>query len=190
MERLSSLTVLQILERVCGSRPAVGSSSRSSFGLWTRALAMSALRLWPPDSFPYMRSANSVASAVARASSTAPSRSSSGIPYIEPRMRMFSLTVSLPSIMGSWNTTPMSDLIAGSETSCPNTDASPESAFRSEHMMDIVVDFPAPLGPRNAKNVPSGTENEIPFTASRSPKLLRRSFTAIASIVHYTIQTI
>ncbi len=151
---------------------------------------MSALRLWPPESFPYMRSANSVASAVAMASSTAPSRSSSGILYIEPRMRMFSLTVSLPSIIGSWNTTPMSDLTAVSEISCPKTDTSPESASRREQMMDIVVDFPAPLGPRKAKNEPSGTENVIPLTASRSPKLLRRSFTAMASMAHHEVPAI
>ena len=168
----------------------MGSSRTSSFGLWTRALAMSALRLWPPDSFPYMRSANSVASAVDSADETASSRASPDRPYIAPRTRTFSLTVSLPSIMGSWNTTPMSDLTAGSETSRPNMDASPESGSKREHIMDIVVDLPAPLGPRKAKNVPSGTENEIPFTASRSPKLLRRSFTAIASMAHHEIQAI
>ena len=81
----------------------------------------------------------------------------------------FSLTVSLPSIIGSWNTTPISPLTEGSETSLPKTSTSPESYPRREQMMDMVVDLPAPFGPRKAKKDPSGTSNEIPLTASRSP---------------------
>ena len=37
---------------VWGSRPEVGSSSSSNLGEWTSALAMSALRLCPPESLP------------------------------------------------------------------------------------------------------------------------------------------
>jgi hypothetical protein len=43
----------------------------------------------------------------------------------------------------------------------------------------MVVDFPAPFGPRNPKVVPCATENEIPFTASKPPKRLLRSLTSM-----------
>ena len=33
----------------------------------------------------------------------------------------------------------------------------------------IVVDFPAPLGPRKPRISPFSTENEIPVTAGKSP---------------------
>ena len=77
--------------------------------------------------------------------------------------------MSLPSIIGSWNTTPISLFTDGSETSLPKTVTSPESGGRREQITEMVVDFPAPFGPRKAKNDPSGTSNEIPLTASKSP---------------------
>ena len=71
--------------------------------------------------------------------------------------------------MGSWKTTPMSLFTEGSVTGFPKTSTSPESYPRREQTIEIVVDFPAPLGPRKAKNDPSGTSKDIPFTASKSP---------------------
>ena len=38
----------------------------------------------------------------------------------------------------------------------------------------IVVDFPAPFGPRKPSTSPFPTEKEIPFTAWKSPKLFFR----------------
>ena len=37
--------------------------------------------------------------------------------------------------------------------------------------MEIVVDLPAPLGPRKPNVSPASTRKEMPFTASISPKL-------------------
>ena len=64
---------------------------------------------------------------------------------------------------------PISFLTDGSETLRPNTSIVPASMLRREQMAEIVVDLPAPLGPRKAKNEPSGTSNEMPLTASTSP---------------------
>src|SRR6185503_10441168 len=45
--------------------------------------------------------------------------------------------------------------------------------------MRMVVDFPAPLGPRKPSTSPRSTENETSFTASFVPKLLTRFSTLI-----------
>ncbi len=47
----------------------------------------------------------------------------------------------------------------------------------------IVVDLPAPFGPRNPNVVPRSTENEIPFTASKGPKLFFKSLTSMMSVM-------
>ena len=51
----------------------------------------------------------------------------------------------------------------------PLTVTSPEVAARVPAMMFMVVDFPAPLGPRNPQMTPSFTEKLTPRTASKSP---------------------
>src|SRR6185437_5776340 len=45
----------------------------------------------------------------------------------------------------------------------------------------MVVDFPAPLGPRNPKNWPAATLNVTPFTATSSPKVRVRALVWIAA---------
>ena len=47
--------ISQTARRVCGSRPVVGSSRKSTFGAWINARAISARRLWPPERLPYRR---------------------------------------------------------------------------------------------------------------------------------------
>ena len=47
--------------------------------------------------------------------------------------------------------------------------------------MEIVVDLPAPFGPRKPKVSPASTRKEMPFTASTSPKLLARSETSMTA---------
>ncbi len=54
-------------------------------------------------------------------------------------------------------------------TSRPATQASPEVGLASVHKILIVVDFPAPLGPRKPNVSPAGTSKSIPRTASISP---------------------
>ena len=47
----------------------------------------------------------------------------------------------------------------------------PDVGLSSVVSILMVVDLPAPLGPRNPNVWPCETENETPFTASNAPKL-------------------
>src|SRR6516165_5283076 len=64
-----------------------------------------------------------------------------------------------------------SDCVA---TSKPCTVARPDVGARSPQRMRIVVDLPAPLGPRNPKISPGATSRETRSTAMKSPKRLTR----------------
>src|SRR5699024_3150747 len=55
------------------------------------------------------------------------------------------------------------------------TVACPEVAFSSPSRMRMVVDFPAPLGPRKPVTWPVGTVSEKPSRARVGPKVLVRS---------------
>src|SRR5690606_2586150 len=65
-------------------------------------------------------------------------------------------------------------------TSCPATRARPPVGLSSVHSMLIVVDLPAPFGPRNPKISPGRTGNSSPRTASPSPKVVLRPSTSTA----------
>jgi len=54
-------------------------------------------------------------------------------------------------------------------TSKPATVACPEVGLARVQSILMVVDFPAPLGPRKAKISPCPTEKSTPLTATRSP---------------------
>src|ERR1700734_3445624 len=62
-------------------------------------------------------------------------------------------------------------------TSKPATLADPEEGFARVHRILIVVDLPAPFGPRKPKVSPAVTAKLIPRTASISPYRLTRSVT-------------
>src|SRR5258707_15491362 len=64
-----------------------------------------------------------------------------------------------------------SDCVA---TSNPPTVARPEVGASNPHRMRMVVDFPAPLGPRKPKTSPCATSSETLSTATKSPKRLTR----------------
>src|SRR5580692_232047 len=64
-----------------------------------------------------------------------------------------------------------SDCVA---TSRPPTVASPEVGPSRPHRMRMVVDFPAPLGPRKPKISPRPISSETLSTATKSPKRLTR----------------
>src|SRR4051812_30639859 len=64
--------------------------------------------------------------------------------------------------------------------SCPATVAAPPVGRVSVHSMLIVVDFPAPLGPRKPNVSPVATSKSIPRTASISPKRFERPWTETA----------
>jgi hypothetical protein len=94
---------------------------------------------------------------------------------------MFCKAESSESRLGSWNTMPKSlrtsfGCFAGSMPSsriCPLVGASWVVSIL------MVVVFPAPFGPRNANTSPRFTSNEMPLTASVSPKRLTRPCTWI-----------
>src|ERR1019366_6144886 len=65
-------------------------------------------------------------------------------------------------------------------TSKPATLTCPAVGRASVHSMLIVVDLPAPFGPRNANTSPSRTSKLIPSTAVNVPNRLVRSRTSIA----------
>src|ERR1035437_8608497 len=59
-------------------------------------------------------------------------------------------------------------------TSKPATVARPEVGFSSPQSMRMVVDLPAPLGPRNPNTSPFLTERSIRSTATKPPNLFTR----------------
>src|SRR5579864_6755319 len=59
-------------------------------------------------------------------------------------------------------------------TSKPCTHALPALGGSSPHKIRMVVDFPAPFGPRNPKISPGATSSEILSTATKSPNFFVR----------------
>src|SRR6188768_3135147 len=71
-----------------------------------------------------------------------------------------------------------SDCVA---TSNPATVALPDVGTSSPHRMRIVVDLPAPFGPRNPKISPCDTSSDTSSTATKVPKRLVRCSRRTAS---------
>src|ERR1700749_4996223 len=65
-------------------------------------------------------------------------------------------------------------------TSWPATLAVPEVGSARGHRILLVVDLPAPFGPRKPKVSPAATSKSMPRTASISPYLLVSALTEIA----------
>src|SRR3979411_2153996 len=61
-----------------------------------------------------------------------------------------------------------------SATSCPPTLTLPEVAGMKPVIMRMVVDLPAPFGPRKPSTSPRATLNEMPSTARFAPNVLTR----------------
>ena len=57
-------------------------------------------------------------------------------------------------------------------TSCPQTRAVPDVGVRNPTIIFMVVDFPAPFGPRKPRTSPRWTLKDTPSTAVKSPKRL------------------
>ena len=55
----------------------------------------------------------------------------------------------------------------------PKIRSSPEVTGLTDAIIRIVLDLPAPLGPRKPNASPLRTSTSMPFTASSSPKDLR-----------------
>src|SRR5712691_6022456 len=80
--------------------------------------------------------------------------------------------------------------IGCSSTSSPHTETVPELGGIKPVIMRMVVDLPAPLGPRNPRTSPLATSKETASTARFCPKdLLRFSTLIIARILFLTTFT-
>src|SRR6516162_8735595 len=71
-------------------------------------------------------------------------------------------------------------------TSCPHTIAVPLVGARKPVIIFIVVDLPAPFGPRKPSTSPRGTVKEMSSTAFSGPKCLTRC--RISSIALSSLQ--
>ena len=73
--------------------------------------------------------------------------------------------------MVSWNTKPMLRRTSPRSvtTSWPATSAVPPVGSTSVHNIPIVVDLPAPFGPRKPNVSPGATSKSTPRTATSSP---------------------
>src|SRR5882757_3604953 len=87
----------------------------------------------------------------------------------------------------------MQDLAAtGSRSmSCPHTVTWPAEGAMNPAIMRMVVDFPAPLAPRNPSTSPGDTEKVKSSTASLSPYRLDKFFVVImAALERRSIQEV
>src|SRR5690349_6006684 len=101
--------------------------------------------------------------------------------YRTPWMSMFSHAVSSLSRLGSWNTTPKRrrTSVAWVVGSSPSSWRTPLVGCRSVVSILMVVVFPAPFGPRNAKISPGCTSKETSLTAVTFPNDLTTCWTRI-----------
>src|SRR6202000_1830563 len=70
---------------------------------------------------------------------------------------------------------------ASAHGSPPSRRAVPESAFTTPSSTRIVVDFPAPLGPRKPCTSPSCTVSSRPSSARTAPKFFVRPWISIGA---------
>src|ERR1035437_2653943 len=106
-----------------------------------------------------------------------------GKPYMRPTNSRNSTPLRRSKSSDSSGTRPMRCLISSSSPGIlrPRISMLPPSEGISPVSMRMVVDFPAPLGPRKPKNDPRGTSRSTPTTAALSPYDFRRSRTRMAA---------
>src|SRR5688572_17620876 len=73
-----------------------------------------------------------------------------------------------------------------SATSCPPIVTRPAVGGMKPVIMRIVVDLPAPFGPRNPSTSPRSTLNETPSTARLGPKLFTRFSMRIMELLEHS----
>src|SRR5262245_15021591 len=105
------------------------------------------------------------------------------MPYSSAWKRRFCSALRYSSSVGSWNTRPMFRRTSSLAltTSCPATWAVPAVGSTSVHSILMVVDLPAPLGPRKPNTSPAATSKSTPRTASISPYRLANPATEITA---------
>ena len=157
--------------RFAGSRPVVGSSSRSTRGRATSPAPRSTRRRMPPE---YVLSGRSAASASDTRSSTSVARSAASLfdsRDNRPTISRFSRPVNVSSTAAYCPARPMQRRTAVGcfTTSKPATRALPASGSSRVDRMRTRVVLPAPFGPSSATTPPSGTERSTPASAFVSP---------------------
>src|ERR1700722_13948543 len=103
-------------------------------------------------------------------------------PYMRPTKFKYSAPVSRPNKAMPSGTTPIWRFtsIAFTARSRPRTSMRPVVGASRPVSILMVVDFPAPLGPRNPKNWPGATRRFTSCTATKSPKRRGRCSVEIA----------
>src|SRR5271170_1316123 len=103
-------------------------------------------------------------------------------PYMRPTKFRYSEPVSRPNSAMPSGTTPIWRFTATESCvrSMPRICRRPEEGASRPVSILMVVDFPAPLGPRNLKNWPGATRRLTSCTAIKSPKRRVRCSVAIA----------
>ena len=64
----------------------------------------------------------------------------------------------------------------------------PASGSRKPVIIFMVVDLPAPLGPRKPSTSPRTTSSDMPSTATISPKRLRKSLASINTAMRFLLR--
>ncbi len=158
--------------RACGSRPATGSSSTSTFGFMASTPANATRRCWPPESSKGLLacSASKSSRTLSRARRTRRSTSGASSPRLRGPNATSSYTVAANSwYSGYWNTMPMRPRKACaaflSARSCPPTSTRPQVGCTSPFMCWMSVLLPLPVCPAMPKNSPSSSVKSMPRSA-------------------------
>src|SRR5580692_4284748 len=106
-------------------------------------------------------------------------------PYMRPTKRRYSSAVRRPKSAMPSGTTPICRLISAELAcrSCPRMRMLPDVGASNPVNILMVVDLPAPLGPRNPKNCPASTRRFTLSTAVKSPKRRVNAAVSIAGVV-------
>ena len=152
---------------ISGSSPLVGSSKMyRSAGTESAAMSATFCRLPLEYARPLVRGSNWNASM-----SRCFSSRYAGVPAAAPRSRASTSIDSPPDRFGQMLTSPGTYAMrrcrgtAARHGSCPKTDTSPEVARASPSRMRMVVDLPAPFGPRKPCTWPDSTARSRPSRA-------------------------
>src|SRR5215467_8125224 len=162
--------------RSLASRAPRGSSSKSTAGFRTRALASATRCCWPPDSWLGRRFWKPPSCTRLRASAVFLPASSLGTSLYRSPNETFCSTVRKGKSAYDWKTVLTFRLWGGVwATSRPSRRIRPSVGCSNPAMRRRVVVFPQPDGPSSEKNSPPTTSRLMPSTAVTSAKRLTRS---------------
>ena len=177
----SDLIVSQVMLRLSGSSPVVGSSKKMMAGSPISPRAMSSLRRIPPEYVDVRRSAASVRPNCSNSASAVRAgfvtwRSSPIKTRFSRPVRRWSTAANCPVKLMDSRTS--ASCVA---TSNPFTVATPASARSNVVKILMTVVLPAPLGPSREKDCSlRSTMKSIPSSTTVLPNDLRRPFTSMA----------